>query len=111
MRGKTQPEFQAPADGVAAGIAFNDAPVVIADPADNAGGGAPSDNTTLLRELIAADAQDAAPGPIWDPLAVTLCFDARQGAPIPPPFSGQIGPAPGPPRAPRGRVTAVRRGA
>src|SRR3546814_228618 len=109
MRGKTQPEFQAPADGVAAGIAFNDAPVVIADPADNAGGGAPSDNTTLLRELIAADAQDAALGPIWDPIAVKLCFDAGQGARFPLRFGGKIGPASGQPVDALVEVTAVRR--
>src|SRR3546814_13807572 len=103
MRGKTQPEFQAPADGVAAGIAFNDAPVVIADPADNAGGGAPSDNTTLLRALIAADAQDAALGPIWDPIAVKSCFDAGPGARFPLRFGRKLGPAPGHPVHPLAR--------
>src|SRR3546814_16215902 len=59
MRGKTQPEFQAPADGVAAGIAFNDAPGVIADPADNAGGGAPSATPPPLTARYAT----AAPAP------------------------------------------------
>lgn len=109
MRGRTMPEFLAPGAGVASGIAFNDAPVVIADPADNAGGGAPSDNTTLLRELMAADAQDAALGPIWDPIAVKLCFDAGQGAKFPLRFGGKIGPASGQPVDADVEVTALAR--
>jgi microcystin degradation protein MlrC len=44
MRGKTLPDYLTVQDGVTAALEFNDAPVVMADPADNAGGGAPSDN-------------------------------------------------------------------
>lgn len=97
MRGKTMPEYHSPAEGVKIGMEFNDAPVVIADPADNAGGGAPSDNTTILRQLIEKDAQDAAVGPIWDPVAVRLCFDAGLGAHFPLRFGGKTGPASGQP--------------
>src|SRR5439155_25923193 len=43
MRGKTMPDYLGTGPGIAAGLAFNAAPVVLADPADNAGGGAPSD--------------------------------------------------------------------
>lgn len=70
--------------------------MVIADPADNAGGGAPSDNTTLLLELMKQRAVNAAIGPIWDPIAVRLCFDAGLGAKFPLRFGGKIGPASGP---------------
>src|SRR5829696_712424 len=52
MRGKTTPEFLSIADGVKAAREAREGPVVIADPADNAGGGAPTDNTTILRHLI-----------------------------------------------------------
>src|SRR4051812_32842590 len=41
MRGKTMPEFFDVEKGVAAALEFNDRPVVMAEPADNAGGGAP----------------------------------------------------------------------
>src|SRR5260370_40132342 len=41
LRGKTQPPSFDVAAGVGQGIAFNDLPGVIADPAANAGGGAP----------------------------------------------------------------------
>src|SRR5204863_10000730 len=55
-------------------------PIVIADTTDNAGGGAPSDNTTFVHRLIARGVQDAAVAPIWDPIAVRLAFDAGEGA-------------------------------
>jgi len=97
MRGKTMPEFFTPADGIGAAIAFNDAPVVMADPADNAGGGAPSDNTTILRQLIERNVEEAAVGPIWDPVAVRLCFDCRRGRDLPARFGGKIGPTSGAP--------------
>lgn len=97
MRGKTMPEFFDTAGGVAAGLAFNAAPVVIAEPSDNAGGGAPSDNTSILRELMARNAGDVALGPIWDPVAVRLCFDAGVGASFPLRFGGKIGPRSGVP--------------
>ena len=35
----------------------------MADPADNAGGGAPSDNTSILRRMIERSVEDAAAGP------------------------------------------------
>lgn len=97
MRGKTMPEFYDVADGVAVALAHNEAPVVVAEPSDNAGGGAPSDNTSILRELTARNAENAALGPIWDPIAVRLCFDAGLGAVIPLRIGGKIGPASGAP--------------
>ena len=60
LRGKTMPQFSTCAGGVAAGVAFNGLPVVLADPADNAGGGAPSDNTDILRHLIERKVENAA---------------------------------------------------
>jgi microcystin degradation protein MlrC len=82
---------------VAMGMAANETPVVLAEPADNAGGGAPSDNTTIIRELIAKGATNAAVGPIWDPIAVRLCFDAGLGAIFPLRFGGKTGPQSGVP--------------
>ena len=95
MRGKTMPEFFTVEEGVRVAMEAPEGPIVIAEPSDNAGGGAPSDNTTILRELIARGAQSAAVGPIWDPVAVALCFDAGEGARFPLRFGGKIGPASG----------------
>lgn len=95
MRGKTMPEFFTVEEGVRVAMEAPEGPIVIAEPSDNAGGGAPSDNTTILRELVARGAQSAAVGPIWDPVAVALCFDAGEGARFPLRFGGKIGPASG----------------
>ncbi len=97
LRGKTaSPSLDVPT-GVGEARAFNDLPVVIADPADNAGGGAPSDNTDILRHLIAEKAENACLGPMWDPIAVRLCFDAGLGARLPLRFGGKIAPTSGQP--------------
>ena len=109
MRGRTAPEYLSIDDGIAAALAFNAAPVVMADPADNAGGGAPTDNTTILRRLIERNVQDAAVGPIWDPIAVRLCFDAGLGAQFPLRFGGKIGPTSGAPIDANVTVAALKR--
>jgi microcystin degradation protein MlrC len=90
LRGKTTPTYLDVKGGVGEGVAFNDLPVVIADPADNAGGGAPSDNTDILKHLIATKVENACIGPIWDPIAVRICFDAGLGAKLALRFGGKI---------------------
>lgn len=80
-----------------AALAEPGGPVVIADTTDNAGGGAPSDNTTFLHRLIARGVQSAAVAPIWDPIAVRLAFDAGEGAKLPFRFGGKIAKSSGPP--------------
>ena len=109
MRGKTMPEFFTVEDGVRLAMAANEGPVTIAEPSDNAGGGAPSDNTSILRHLIAMEAESAAVGPIWDPVAVSLCFDAGLGAHFPLRFGGKIGPTSGVPVDATVEVTGLAR--
>lgn len=111
MRGRTAPDYLSVEEGIETALACNDSPVIMADPADNAGGGAPSDNTTILRRLIARGAQGAALGPIWDPIAVRLCFDAGEGASFPLRFGGKIGLASGQPVDANVIVTALARDA
>jgi len=55
-------------------------PVVIADSADNTGGGAPGDSTFFLDALLTRGTRGALIGPLYDPGAVTLCHDAGVGA-------------------------------
>jgi microcystin degradation protein MlrC len=55
-------------------------PMVLADVADNAGGGAPSDNTAILRRLVERGVQGAVSGCYWDPLAAQFCREAGEGA-------------------------------
>lgn len=97
MRGRSAPDYLDVEAAITTALGINGSPIVIADPADNAGGGAPSDNTTVLKALIARDVQGAAVGPIWDPIAVRLCFDAGLGATFPLRFGGKTGPASGAP--------------
>jgi microcystin degradation protein MlrC len=72
-------------------------PVVVADIADNAGGGAPSDSTFVLRELLERGARDVGLGPLWDPVAVQLAFSAEIGATLTLRLGGKMGPDSGEP--------------
>ena len=72
-------------------------PVVIADIADNAGGGAPSDSTFILRELLERGVGGVGLGPVWDPVAVQLAFAAEKGATLTLRLGGKMGPDSGDP--------------
>jgi microcystin degradation protein MlrC len=63
-----------------AALAAPAGPIVLADVADNAGGGAPSDSTPLLRRLVERGVTGVASGCYWDPMAVRFCFEAGVGA-------------------------------
>ncbi len=71
--------------------------VVLADTADNAGGGAPSDNVSLLRAMLGRSLRDAAFGCIWDPQAVAICTEAGVGATFELRLGGKGGAASGDP--------------
>ncbi|ONG56103.1 microcystin LR degradation protein MlrC-like protein [Pseudoroseomonas deserti] len=111
MRGQTAPPYLSVEDAVQAALTAERGPVVMADPADNPGGGAAGDNTTILRRLIEADAQNVAVGPIWDPIAARLCFDAGLGARLPLRIGGKIAPTSGQPIDAMVEVTALARDA
>lgn len=97
LRGRIGHRYHDVDAAIDAALAREGAPIVITDPADNAGGGAPSDNTTILRRLIARGIGDAAVGPIWDPMAVRNCFAAGLGARFALRFGGKTGIASGVP--------------
>lgn len=56
-------------EALAVALACPQGPVVLADVADNPGGGAPGDATMLLEQVLAAGV-DACLGPLWDPAVV-----------------------------------------
>jgi microcystin degradation protein MlrC len=72
-------------------------PIVLADMADNAGGGAPSDSTFLLRAMLDRGMGDAVLGCIWDPGAVALASEAGEGARLHLRVGGKLGPMSGDP--------------
>jgi microcystin degradation protein MlrC len=55
---------------------------VLADMADNTGGGAAGDGTEVLRELVRVGARSAVVACIWDPQAVARCAEAGVGASV-----------------------------
>ncbi len=70
---------------------------VLADTADNAGGGAPSDNVAILRAMLDAKVGDAVFGCVWDPISVRTCAEAGVGATLPLRIGGKCGSASGEP--------------
>jgi len=83
-------------------------PVVLADVADNAGGGAPSDSTFILRRLIERGIGNAVLGAYWDLGAVQICRDAGVGAVLDLRVGGKVAPSSGAPVDLRVTVRAVR---
>jgi microcystin degradation protein MlrC len=85
-----------------------DRPVVIADGSDNAGGGAASDSTYLLAELLRRGVDEVAVALVWDRQAVTNCHVAGVGARLPLRIGGKSGPLSGDPVDVVAEVTSVR---
>ena len=71
--------------------------IVIADKADNVGGGAPGDSTFVLRRVVERGIREVAVGPLWDPVAVRFCHDAGAGARLALRIGGKCGPQSGDP--------------
>ncbi|HEY4114235.1 MAG TPA: M81 family metallopeptidase [Rhizomicrobium sp.] len=71
--------------------------VVLADTADNSGGGAPSDNVAILRAMLEEGMRGCVFGCIWDPVAVQTCAEAGVGATLDLRIGGKCGPASGDP--------------
>ena len=66
-------------EAVAKALAAPGRPIVLADMADNTGGGAAGDGTEILRELIRVGARSAVVACLWDPAAVKACAAAGVG--------------------------------
>ena len=90
MREQLSPAYPDIDEALDQAMAFDGAPVVIADSADNPGGGAASDSTFSLRRMIERGIGNAVPGPLWDPIAVRIAFDAGVGAQLPLRIGGKI---------------------
>jgi microcystin degradation protein MlrC len=111
LRGQTAPPFLGVDAGIDRALSVAGGPVVIADPADNPGGGAPGDATGILRRLIERGVREVALGPVWDPIAVRFCAAAGEGARLALRFAGKTGPASGQPIDAEVEIRKVVRGA
>lgn len=96
-----------PAEAVARARALPGRPVVLADMADNTGGGAAGDTTGILRELLRAGVREATVACLWDPQATAACAAAGAGATLTLAVGGKVDPAHGAPLEVTGRVRAV----
>jgi microcystin degradation protein MlrC len=97
MRREVAPPYKGVEEAIDYALRAEGRPYVLADPADNAGGGSPSDNTTILRALIAKGVEGAALGPIWDPMVVKFAFAVGEGAKLKMRIGGKVGAASGQP--------------
>ena len=88
-------------------LAFPGGPVIISDGADNAGGGAASDSTFFLRRMLERGIRNVALGPLWDPVAARIAFDAGAGANLTLRLGGKVSAASGDPVDAQCKVKAV----
>ena len=72
-------------------------PVVIADFADNPGGGGYGDSTLLLRSLIDSDLQNVGYGALYDPESAAACHLAGEGSTVSLSLGGKVDRQFGPP--------------
>ena len=82
--------------------------VVLADTADNAGGGAPGDGTPLLAALLASKIGPSVFGMLYDQGAVRICQEAGRGSELPLRIGGKLGKASGEPLDVVARIMALR---
>lgn len=82
-------------------------PLVVADIADNPGGGAAGDGTFILRRLVERGIANVALGALWDLGAVHVCKSAGVGAQLELRIGGKCGPASGTPVDLRVTVRAI----
>ncbi|MFC3075915.1 M81 family metallopeptidase [Shinella pollutisoli] len=101
LRGRTAMPilpFEAGIDeALATRAARPDKPVTIADTWDNPGGGVAGDGTHVLAALLARGIDNIAVATIWDPVAVSFCHAAGEGAQLMMRFGGKASPDAGPP--------------
>ena len=69
-------------DAVTRGISIEQGPVVIADMADNPGGGSSNDSVEILRELLKQGVERAAVATVYDPEVVQEAIRIGVGQPI-----------------------------
>ncbi|MBV9522270.1 MAG: M81 family metallopeptidase [Alphaproteobacteria bacterium] len=112
LRKETQPSYTSLDQAMARALRHNQAkPLILADVSDNAGGGAASDSTFILKAMLEKGVRQAAIGMFWDPMAVRIAFEAGEGASLDLRLGGKLGPSSGPPLDLRATVTGLKRDA
>jgi microcystin degradation protein MlrC len=107
LREQTKPIAMGVDDAIDRALRATNGPVVLADVADNPGGGAPGDSTFILQRLVERNVGNVAMGTFWDLGAVHVCKSAGVGAVIDLRLGGKCGPSSGTPVDLRVKVRAV----
>ncbi|NML99089.1 M81 family metallopeptidase [Paraburkholderia sp. RP-4-7] len=97
MREAARPAHLSIDDALDRALAGDGGPVVLADLADNPGGGAPCDSTFILRRLIERGIADVALGCMYDIGAVQVCREAGVGTRLTLRIGGKLGVSSGAP--------------
>lgn len=97
MREALNPPYPGIDEALDQALAFEGGPVVISDGSDNPGGGAAGDSTFILQRLRERGITNVALGPLWDPVAVRIAFDAGLGATLALRVGGKVSPMSGDP--------------
>ena len=97
-------------EAVADALGRDERPVVLADIADNTGGGAAGDGTEILRELLRVEAPGVTVACVWDREAAAACTRAGVGATLTLAVGGKVDDRHGAPVTVTGRVTALSNG-
>ena len=98
-------------DAIKAGEALGKYPIILADHADNTGGGSPGDSTEILRTFHELKLQDAVLLYLVEPAAAKQAHAAGVGARIQVSLGGKSAPVQGPPLEVEAEVVAITDGA
>jgi microcystin degradation protein MlrC len=90
-RAETHPSGLSIDDALDQAIQSTAGPMVLADLGDNAGVGAPSDSTFMLRRILDRGVENVASGLYWDPVSVRFCLEAGEGATFDLRIGGKVG--------------------
>jgi microcystin degradation protein MlrC len=111
MRKALRPDYLTIEEALNRARMIEASPVVLADVSDNAGGGAPSDSTFILRAMLERGIDNAAVACVWDPVTVSIASQAGEGAHLDLRIGGKVGPVSGDPLDLPVTVTAIAPGA
>lgn len=107
VREQFLPDLTSPPEAIRQALAAEGQPVVIYEPADNPGGGAPGDGTHLLRVMLESDLASACFGFLVDPETAQQAHRAGVGATIPVRLGGKTDGLAGAPIAAMAYVKAL----
>jgi microcystin degradation protein MlrC len=97
LKEETHPTGHSIDEALDLAIAAEQGPVVLTDMGDNAGVGAPSDSTFILRRVLERQVPNVLTGLYWDPVSVRFCIEAGVGASFDLRIGGKVGEASGDP--------------